>query len=385
MKVLHLLTALGPGGAEVWLLNLIEPLRALGVEVGFVLKAPEFGGYESHALRRGCPTYHVRLGWPPWRYADRVRRIAVRDGYQLVHTHEFVHSAAGVIAAQWARLPSVATFHHWIFEAQTRLTRPFPIRQARRVYGELSVKYTVEHATRITTLSRAVMRKVDSSLVGSSRFSLLQLGVDVPDRPTDSGRARLRAEFGWDANVRVVVHVGRLIEQKNHLGLLEIFRRVHREEPSSRLLLCGDGPMREAILARITELPCRAAVVYAGLRHDVARLLSASDVLLFPSRDEGFGLVALEANAAALPVVGARIDGLDEAVIDGETAVLLPVDDLDGLAQATLRFLRDPDMARMYGSRGRERASREFSHDASAHRLAEVYRAVLLESRHERS
>jgi glycosyltransferase involved in cell wall biosynthesis len=376
MRVLHVLTALGHGGAETWLLNLIEPLKARGVELGFQLKAPEFGTREQLARDAGCSIYHVRIGWPPWAYVREMAEIVRRDRYDIVHTHEFVHGAAPVIAAKLAGVPSLVTFHHWMFEAQTDLTRRLGIKQARRVYGELSVRYAKRNANAVTTLSNAVMRRIDPALARDARFHRLRLSVDSPPELDAAERAKVRAELGLDPGARLVVHIGRFIEQKNHFGLLRIFDMVHAHVPQARLVLCGVGPLREAVIERARGMSCADAVIYAGLRNDVPRLLAASDVLLFPSRDEGFGLVALEANAAGLPVVGSRVDGLDEAVQDGETALLYALDDVRGMALATVELLSDRSRALTLGRAGRERARRDYSHDKSADELHEVYALV---------
>jgi glycosyltransferase involved in cell wall biosynthesis len=377
MRVLHVLTALGHGGAESWLLNLIEPLKRRGVELGFQLKASELGNREEIARGLGCSTYHVRMGWPPWAYVRDMSRIVRDDHYDIIHTHEFVHGAAPVLAAKLAHVPSVATFHHWVFDAQTPLTRRTPIRQARRVYGELSFRYAKRNADVISTLSRAVIRRIDPRLERDPRFHRLHLSVDIPPVPTDAERAVVRRELGLDAGAKLVVHVGRFIEQKNHDGVLDVFDKVYAQMPEARLVLCGVGPLRDAVLERASRMRCAKAVVYAGLRDDVPRLFAASDVLLFPSRDEGFGLVALEANAAGIPVVGSRVDGLEEAVEDGKTALLLPLHDVIGMSEATLELLRSPDLARTLGTAGRDRAATEFSHEKSAEELFQLYKQVL--------
>jgi glycosyltransferase EpsF len=111
-----------------------------------------------------------------------------------------------------------------------------------------------------------------------------------------------------------------------------------------------------------------------GLRGDVPRLMGLSDVFLFPSFFEGFGLAALEANAAALPVVASRVPGLTEAVVDGQTALLHDVQDVDGMVRSVTRLLSEPEYSRQMGDAGRQRVEADYSLDASARRLRELYR-----------
>jgi len=105
--------------------------------------------------------------------------------------------------------------------------------------------------------------------------------------------------------------------------------------------------------------------------------MSLCDVFLFPSLHEGFGLVAIEASAAGLPVVGSKIVGLLEAVLDGKTGILHDVNDLEGMAQSVVLLLKDPAYAKGLASAGRERVIQNFSIPISAKNLLEMYQEVL--------
>lgn len=378
VKVLHLLTALGYGGAEVWLLNLVEPLRDLGIDVGFVLKAPERGNLRGLAKERELRTYEVRLSLSHAGYVRGIAKIARSEGYDLIHTHEFVYSAAGILAAQHARLPAAMTLHSFEFPPQTRLTRTFGVRHARRAYCRVSLAYALRRATAITAFSHAVMARAVPSYRDDPRCRLLRLCVDVHERASSAARATLRASCGWDPSTSIVIHVGRFSDEKNHAGLLRIFRSVLDARPDARLVLVGGGMLERQVLSQAGDLLDRGLVCFLGLRNDVPDLMAASDVLLFPSFNEGFGLVALEANACGIPVVGSRIPGLDEAVVDGETAILHPVDDELGMATSVASLLGDPVRALAMGDRGRQRARDSFSIRSSAELLANVYRDLLL-------
>jgi glycosyltransferase involved in cell wall biosynthesis len=114
-----------------------------------------------------------------------------------------------------------------------------------------------------------------------------------------------------------------------------------------------------------------------GIRNDVPRVMSLCDLFLFPSWHEGLPVSAIEASAAGLPIVGSKIPGTEEVVKTGETAILHPADDNEGMACAAIRLLTEPKTARTLGEAGRKRAEQEFSLAASAHRLQELYRECL--------
>jgi glycosyltransferase involved in cell wall biosynthesis len=370
-------TALGHGGAEIWLLNLIAPLRALGVDVEFVLKAPHLGNLRHVAEERGAATHHIPLRATQIDYVLGVARLLRRGNFDVLHVHDFIYSGLGVLAAEVARKPTVLTFHHYTFEPQTPLTRRPGVRQARELYGRLNLRYAIAHADVLSTLSKTVMAEVVPDHSRRSNCEILRLSTEIPTMLSRGERERIRSELDLPERAPVFIHVGRFIEQKNHLGLLRIFRTVLRARPDAVLVLLGQGPMQDQILAEASDLIGRKQVRFLGLRDDVHRLFGMSDVLLFPSLNEGFGLVALEANACGLPVVGTRIRGLDEAVAEGETALLFDIDDEEGMAAAAIDLIQAPDRAARIGAAGRERARRLFSHESSAAILSDVYDRVL--------
>ena len=376
-KVLHLLTALGHGGAEIWLLNMLKELDRRECEMDFCLKWAEAGKLEPQALKAGAKVYHVPLRPSHIGYLQGLARIVREGRYDIVHSHEFIYSGLGVWVARRLGVPVICTFHHWIYDPQTQLTRKPGIRHLRRAYGLLSVRYSLRRATYITTLSKKAMSMVKPDPVLAPNYRILSLSTTIPPPPSEQARLALRQAHGWSLGTPVVIHVGRFLEQKNHAGVLAVFERVRAELPAAKLLLLGTGTLLEQVQKMVCAKGLEEHVRYLGLRDDVQALMGASDVFLFPSLEEGFGLAALEANAAGIPVVGSDIGGLDEAVVHGETAQLHPVSDLDGMAQSVLHFLRDRSYATQVGMAGRVRAQKHYSHAAAAQKLRTLYAECL--------
>jgi glycosyltransferase involved in cell wall biosynthesis len=166
---------------------------------------------------------------------------------------------------------------------------------------------------------------------------------------------------------------GRFVPQKG----FDVLLRALAELPQASLLLVGDGPERPRLERLVAELGLGDRVERAGWRPDAARLLATVDAVVVPSRAEPFGLVALEAMGAGVPVVASDVDGLAEVVTDGETGLLVPPDDPRGLAEAIARVLVDRDLGRSLGDRGREAAATRFSRERMTGAFEELYRAVL--------
>jgi glycosyltransferase involved in cell wall biosynthesis len=158
---------------------------------------------------------------------------------------------------------------------------------------------------------------------------------------------------------------------------------LRARHPDAVLLLVGDGPDRARCEALVEQLGLVRAVRFAGHRHDIADILAALDVAVVPSVcEEGFPFVALEASAAGRPVVAFESGGLPEAVLNGQTGIVVPKGDLAGLSGAIAKLLQDPALARHLGEGGRQNAMR-FSMSEHVSELINLYEATLDE--HHRS
>jgi len=172
----------------------------------------------------------------------------------------------------------------------------------------------------------------------------------------------------------ILCHVSNFRPIKRPLDLIDVLARVRRSLPA-RAVLVGDGPERAAVLARTRELGLGDAVCMLGRRDDFAGLLGHADGFVLPSESEGFGVAALEAMAAGVPVFGYRVGGLPEVVVEG-TGALVPCGDVDALAAAVVAGVRDRAIRDAMGCAARERAGR-FSAGAAIHHYDRYFRRVL--------
>ena len=188
-------------------------------------------------------------------------------------------------------------------------------------------------------------------------------------------KARIRASLGLRPDEVVLICVARFAPQKAHEILLGALAKVERV----RLLLVGDDPFgdhkrRAEAVARELRLGDRA--IFTGIRRDVTDLLAISDAFVMASRWEGLGLVFLEAMAASLPVVATRVSAVPEVVSEGETGLLVPVDDPASLAAALTRLAGDADLRRGLGLAGARRVRERFGLGRMVEETLAVYREV---------
>ena len=240
---------------------------------------------------------------------------------------------------------------------------------------------------RYVPMSQDIARWLESE-VGVPRERIRQLynGVDTSRFRLEGARP---ADLPWTTAATgglVVGTVGRLDPVKNQAALLRAVRALidGSEELADglRVVVAGDGPLRDSLRRLSAELGLADRVWFAGARADTPDLLRAMDVFVLPSVNEGISNTILEAMATALPVVAGRVGGNPEIVSDGSTGRLYDASSPAALEQALLGYLRDPELRRRHGAAGRDRAVAKFSLDAMVNDYMMLYDELLTGTRH---
>jgi glycosyltransferase involved in cell wall biosynthesis len=182
-------------------------------------------------------------------------------------------------------------------------------------------------------------------------------GVPVERAQPRRSPAEVRAELGI-GEAFMILSTGRLAEQKGLEYLIRAAKRLREDLPTARIVLAGDGPLREQLSKLVSDLGLGDLVTLVGHRSDVGDLLVAADLVVFPSLWEGLSISLLEAMAAGKPVVTTTIGSNREVTNDGETAVLVPPKDPGALAAAIRSLATDPERLAELGREGQQ-AQRE--------------------------
>jgi glycosyltransferase involved in cell wall biosynthesis len=195
----------------------------------------------------------------------------------------------------------------------------------------------------------------------SLRTHVVELGIDL-DRFAGGNPA---------LDGTIVGNVARLAEQKGHRDLVAAAPRVLERHPEVRFVVAGDGELGDELQSVAASL--RDRFVFLGERADVPDLLASFDVFAFPSRFEGLCLAVIEAQAAGVPVVATPVGGIRETVVDGETGWLVPVGDVDALAERISWVLEHRDEARRVADTARGRVRDRFSTERMVARTLALY------------
>ncbi len=322
------------------------------------------------------------------------------EGTDLVHSHTWYANLAGHLAALLHGVPHVISAH------SLEPLRPWKAEQLGGGYALSSwaEKQAYDGAAAVIAVSGGMRADILRSYpeVDPERVKVVHNGIDLEAwaRPTDADfealAERVRTRYGIDTSRPTVVFVGRITRQK---GLPHLLRAVEKLPADIQVVLCAGAPDTAEIKAEVDSLVAGLQAKRTGVilieemlpRRELQAVLGASDVFVCPSVYEPLGIVNLEAMAMGLPVVGSATGGIPDVIVDGETGLLVPIDQVqDGtgtpidparfeadLAERLTTLVTDTEAAKAMGQAARRRVEEHFAWEAIAQRTMDVYNWVL--------
>lgn len=363
-RVLHLLPHAANGGATLQAMLLAEQLDRSLYDVRLVVGPGDRGeGNMINEMRmRGLQVEVVQsMRRAPGLLSDaratlELAELISRERPRIIHTHGSKPKLLAPLAAAINRgsldPPPLLVAHLWGWEWQT--TRKTALRLLYTGTAQVSAPafdaiVACSEAMRSQGLQRAVGRP--------EQYHVVLPSLDLEQfRPDDQPAEDVRAELDIPPEAPVVGSVMRLAEQKAPEVLLRAASLLAPLFPDLRWLIVGGGPLEARVRRMIAELSLDGRVIMTGPRRDIPRLLQACDLFALSSAWEPFGIVFVEAAAMRLPVVCTAVDGTAEAIVDGQTGLLVPPNRPVALAAAIARLLSNPEMAHRMGIEGRRHA-----------------------------
>lgn len=384
LRIVHVIARLNVGGAALHVLQLAAEQRRRGdhvlVVAGTLAPGEESMEYLAEDLGvtvERMPALQRELS--PARDATVVRelvRILRSERPDVLHTHTAKAGGTGRIAALLAgdaRPPVVVhTYHGHVLSGYFGRPQEAFYRVLERVL-----------ATRTSRLI-AVSAEVRDDLVAfgvapASKFEVISYGFDLSGRSDSDGggRARVRAQIGAGESTFVVGWVGRLTPIKRPLDLVRVLAALRDRRVDALLCLVGDGPDRPAVEQLAGQLGVADRCHLAGFQKELPDWYAAFDAFCLTSANEGTPVAAIEALAAERPVVATRVGGTEAVVDDGESGFLVPVGDVDGLAEHLARLAADPALREELGRRGAESVGERYGLERMVDDVERLYRSLL--------
>jgi glycosyltransferase involved in cell wall biosynthesis len=356
--VIHYTDASEFGGAEQMILTLMGALRSYGWRSVLVYH----GGHGISPLIDGAAALGIETRVVPsmrderrWLQALRLSRDLRYHGPALFHAHLSSPTACrhALIAAALAGMSVIATVQLFL-----------PISGRRAIYRQRLLSLGIH---RYIAVSNDVARRMRPLCVNpGGKIRVVRNGVPIDEF---DGNLAAGSQVG---STRTVLAVARLHPQKGLIYLLDAATLV----PDARFVVAGDGPARTELEAQARRLGLGERFRFLGHRHDIPELLRSAGVFVLPSLFEGLPVSVLEAMAAGTPVVATDVAGTDEAVVHGESGILVPPRDPAALAGAIREVISNTALARRLVAGGKARVRQSFSADAVARGVCQVYEDV---------
>jgi glycosyltransferase EpsF len=382
-RVLQVIDSLGMGGAETWLMEVLRLWsKSEAGRMDFLATSGHSGIFDEEARRLGAQIHYVRYGRTHIaRFAKQFRRVLREGLYHAIHDHQDYVSGWHFLMGA-SVLPPVRVTH--VHNPAYQIRNNYGVTLSRRFTARVGRALVARYATHITGTSRQAIADYgfDASRFRRIPKAALYCGFD-PARflgDADAAKAVVCREFGWPKDAKIILFAGRTDQSpdighpqnhKNSGFAVSAGIECARRDVRVRMLLVGAlSPAVPILKRRIDAAEFAMRIQFAGIRKDIDRLMLASDVLVFPSRGEGLGMVAVEAQAAGLPVL-ASTEVPRECVVVPELVRFKKVE--AGEAEWAIELLQLAAQPRNTISANQQVVASAFAIDNSARALLRLY------------
>ncbi len=363
---MHIVLGLDVGGLEYLVLNLLRKLNKTKYNLSICSLSAK-GELEINFKEIKVPIYHVEKneGIDLSLYF-RLGRLFREKKIDIIHTH---NSAAWFYGAVAAKLSGVKTVIH---------TEHSNVLSSRK-----NLLLAESFLSIITNVIISDSEKVKQHLVKKQRVNEKKVvtilnGIDIDRFHTIIDIKDKKKELGVSENSLVVGNVARLEPIKDHLYLLDIFKRISRQLPEAILLIVGGGSQAKKLENKARELEIEKKVIFLGTRSDVPEIVKIFDVFVLTSKNEGLPLSLLEAMASSKAVIATNVGGNPEVVIQGVTGFLLPVDEPEQMSEIIISLLQDKKLLNQMGNAGLKRVKEIFNLEGMVQKYENIYDCLFI-------
>jgi glycosyltransferase involved in cell wall biosynthesis len=359
MKILHVETGRHLYGGAQQVFYLVKGLNEEGID-NILVCQPE-SGLDTIARDTGLNVVNLSCaGVHDLAFAFRLRQLVLAENPDLVHCHsrrggDFLSG----LAATGTSIPAVIS------------------RRVDNLESPLIAGLRYLPFRKVIAISEAIAAVLKKTGLEEDRLAIVRSAVDTDRFSMPADCDAFRSEFGLASTDVVVAVIAQLIPRKGHRYLLEAVAQIKASHPDLKVVFFGQGPLENELREQTASLGLGGTVQFEGFRQDLDDYLACIDLLVHPALAEGLGIATLKAAAAKVAVVACAAGGLTEAVVDGETGLLVAPKDVGALARAIAGLLENPERRRQFGEAGRARMQRDFSIQTMVNNHVQLYEQVL--------
>lgn len=383
-RVLQVVDTLSMGGAETWLMEVLRLWSKTGVaEMDFLLTGGIHGIFDEEAQRLGAKLFYVPFTRRKLlQFVMKFRSILRSGRYDVIHDHQAYAAGWHLVLGTFV-LPKMRIVH--VHNPSFGIRHTYGITMSRRAAAAIGTVLVGRFATHITGTSRQILTEYGFNAPSFSHLpkGALYCGFDPRRFAGDTSIAKISVcgEFSWPTESKIILVAGRMDESpdlghpRNHKNsgfAVDIAIACMKRDANVRAIFAGKTTSALTVFKhRIAEAGMTGRFAFPGVRTDMENIMLGADMLLFPSRGEGLGMVAVEAQAAGLPVLASTAVPRECVVIPGLVEFREIALGSDLWANDALRLAYAPRNAI---SANRQVAASAFSIENSARSLAELYR-----------
>lgn len=298
--------------------------------------------------------------------ANKMAEVIQDEGLDVLHVHYAIpHAVCAILAKDMANsdIGIVTTLHGTditVLGYDSSLTG--------------AIQYGIEKSDVVTAVSTSLVKQTRELITTKKDIETIYNFVDEREYHKKDAD-KLKELLGIKENEKVVIHVSNFRKVKHVPDVVKSFELMHKEVPA-KLLLVGDGPEKHPVMEYVKGKPIEKDVLFLGKQENVSELYSISDLMLLLSEKESFGLVLLEAMACEVPCIGTAVGGIPEVIIPGENGYLVPLGDINSVAEYGLKILKDPHLHNQLKKRAVQIVKERFSSSQIVEQYEKMYERV---------
>lgn len=366
IKIIRVVVGLNQGGVQQMTLNLFEGLnRDLFEPIALAIENSGVIGAEIE--RVGFKVINLGLHRDNFSFLKiikELRSVFIKEKPHIVHGSSYYPSVYSRIAAKLASVPVLISHEHTIFQKG---------RLKRQLIGHFISRFTDKHIAVSEEVKRHV---VEWYRIPQEKVEVIYNGVATeyfnPKFPKEDSKKRLNIE----PDTFIIGYVGRLDPEKGHRYLFEALNMLKDNFPLKALML-GTGRREREAINQAKETGVAEIVEFLGYRRDIPEILSAFDVFVLPSIQEGFSNALVEAMSMGCPVIATAISGNKEAIVDGVEGFLVPPRNPEAIASAIERLFKDKELRDSMYSSARKKVEEKFSLKKHIEQVENLYITLL--------
>ena len=360
------------GGSGVVATELGKMLAEKGHEIHFISSSLPFRlkkMYHNIYYHQVEVNQYSVFQYPPYdiALASKMAEVIKRENLDLLHVHYAIpHAVCAILAKQMSRkdVKIVTTLHGTDI---TVLGYDASLSDA--------IRFGIEESDIVTAVSNSLIEETYDLIKPNKPINAIYNFIDERVYHKVSSD-HLREEYGILPNEKIIIHVSNFRSVKRVPDVVKSFAKIVAKIPA-KLLLVGDGPEISIVNRLVEELHIRNHVLFLGKQDNLEELYSISDLMLLLSEKESFGLVALEAMACGVPVIGTNVGGIPEVISDGKTGYICELGDIDTVVDKALHLLSDEKLHQQFSQESIQTVQEHFHGEKIVKQYEDIYYQLL--------